>query len=71
MYGQPCINSSTVVRKEGENILTLSQCGVLSLWFLDYDDKSDNLVSPIKLVSEELWYFFGDYIAFPANQRFW
>ena len=51
MDDQPCINSSTVVRKEGENILTLSQCGVLSLWFLDYDDESDNLASPIKLVS--------------------
>ena len=50
-YDQPCINSSTVVRKEVENILTLSQCGVLSLWSLDYDDESDNLASPIKLVS--------------------
>jgi hypothetical protein len=57
MYDPPCINSSTVVQKEEENILTLSQCGVLSLWSLDYDDESDILASPIKLVSQEPGYF--------------
>jgi len=53
----PGNTGSTVVRKEGENILTLSQCGVLSLWFLDYDDESDNLASPINHNSpcKQIW----------------